>query len=108
MGTTRRKAPLLTLATVAAVMLSASMALADAVQGDADNDALASPRLNAVVKNQQVGTTVEYPFSILVTDTAPSSNNVFAAANDVVDVAITRSGPWVASPAGSPPNTITL
>jgi hypothetical protein len=99
---------MLALAAVTALMLTASAAVADAVQGDADNDALSAPRVNLITRNQQVGTTVEYPFSILVTDTPPTSNNVFAGPNDAVNVSITRSGPWLASPAGSPANTITL
>jgi hypothetical protein len=104
----RRKAPFVTLAVTAVIALSASAALADAVRGDADNDALSSPTLNTVTRNQQVGTTFDYPFSILVTDTAPSTNNVFANAGDTVSVAITRSGAWLASPAGSPASAITL
>lgn len=102
----RRKAPFITLAVTAAVLLTSSAALADAVKGDADNDALSSPTVNTLVRNQQVGTTVEYPFSILVTDTAPSSNNVFANPGDTVSVDITRSGPWASG--GSPASTITL
>jgi thrombospondin type 3 repeat protein len=51
---------------------------------------------------------MEYPFSILVTDTPPSTNNVFARAGDTVRVGITRSGPWLASPAGSPADALTL
>ena len=105
---TRHKAPFLTLAVAAAMMLGASAAMADGVKGDADNDALASPTLNSVTRNQQVGTTQEYPFSILVNDTAPASNNVFANPGDTVRVAITRSGPWLGSPGGSPANAITL
>jgi len=104
----RRKAPFVTLAVIAAIALTATAALADALQGDADNDALSAPRVNTVTRNQDVGTTVEYPFSVLVTDTAPSTNNVFARAGDTVRVAITRSGPWLASPAGSPSSAITL
>jgi hypothetical protein len=103
-----RKAPFVTLAVIAAIALTATAALADALQGDADNDALSAPRLNTITRNQDVGTTVEYPFSVLVTDTAPSTNNVFARAGDTVRVAISRSGPWLASPAGSPTNAITL
>src|SRR3954453_13807202 len=104
----RRKASFITLAVAAAVALSASAALADGVKGDADNDALSSPTLNTIVRNQQVGTTVEYPLSILVNDTPPASNNVFAGPDDTVRVGITRSGPWLASPAGSPADSITL
>jgi hypothetical protein len=102
----RRKAPFVTLAVAAAVLLTASAALADAVKGDADDDALSSPTVNTLVRNQQVGTTVEYPFSILVTDVAPVSNNVFANPGDTVRVDITRSGPWATG--GSPANAITL
>ena len=105
---TRQKAPFLTLAVAAAILLGASAAMADGVKGDADNDALATPTLNSVTRNQQVGTTAEYPFSILVNDTAPASNNVFANPGDTVRVAITRSGAWLASPEGSPANQITL
>ena len=105
---TRHKAPFLTLAVAAAILLGASAAMADGVKGDADNDALATPTLNSVTRNQQVGTTAEYPFSILVNDTAPASNNVFANPGDTVRVAITRSGAWLASPEGSPANQITL
>ena len=105
---TRRKASFLTLAVAAAILLGASAAMADGVKGDADNDALATPTLNSVTRNQQVGTTAEYPFSILVNDTAPASNNVFANPGDTVRVAITRSGAWLASPEGSPANQITL
>ena len=101
---TRHKAPFLTLAVAAAILLGASAAMADGVKGDADNDALATPTLNSVTRNQQVGTTAEYPFSILVNDTAPASNNVFANPGDTVRVAITRSGAWLASPEGSPAN----
>jgi len=104
----RRKAPFVTLAVIAAIALTATAALADALQGDADNDALSAPRVNTISRNQDVGTTVEYPFSVLVTDTAPSTNNVFARAGDTVRVAISRSGAWLASPAGSPANAITL
>jgi Thrombospondin type 3 repeat len=104
----RRKASFITLAVAAAVALSASAALADAVQGDADDDALSAPRGNLVIANQQVGTTVEYPFSILVTDTAGTTNNVFKRAGDTVRVGISRSGPWLASPAGSPADDLTL
>ena len=104
----RRKAPFVTLAVIAAIALTATAALADALQGDADNDALSAPRVNTITRNQDVGTTVEYPFSVLVTDTAPSTNNVFARAGDTVRVAITRSGAWLASPAGSPANALTL
>jgi hypothetical protein len=103
-----RKASFVTLAVAAAVALSASAALADAVQGDADDDALSTPRVNLVIANQQVGTTMEYPFSILVTDTGGRTDNVFARAGDTVRVGITRSGPWLASPAGSPANEIIL
>ena len=84
---TRHKAPFLTLAVAVAIMLGASAAMADGVRGDADNDALSSPTLNSVTRNQQVGTTQEYPFSILVNDTAPASNNVFANPGDTVHVA---------------------
>ena len=104
----RRKAPFVTLAVTAAIALTATAALADALQGDADNDALSAPRVNTITRNQDVGTTVEYPFSVLVTDTAPSTNNVFARAGDTVRVAISRSGAWLASPAGSPANALTL
>jgi hypothetical protein len=97
-----------TLITAAAVLLTATAALADTLMGDADNDALGSPRLNAIVRNQDVGTTAEYPFSVLVTNTAPTTNDVFAREGDTVRVAITRQGPWVASPAGSPPAALTL
>jgi hypothetical protein len=108
MGTTRRRGSLLTLVTVAAVMLSGSMALADSLSGDADNDALSAPRVDDIVKNQHVGTTMEYPFSVMVMDTPPTSNNVFVHASDTVTVSITREGAWVASPAGSPATAITL
>src|SRR4051794_5160491 len=102
----RRKAPFVTLAVAAAVLLTASAALADAIKGDADNDALLTPTANTLVRNQQVGTTVEYPFSVLVFDVTPVSNNVFVNPNDTVRVDITRSGPWVTG--GSPANVITL
>src|SRR5690349_23840206 len=102
----RRKASFMTLAVAAAVALSATAALADGIKGDADNDALSSPTANTIVRNQTVGTTVSYPFSVLVFDVAPRSDNVFANPGDTVSVAITRTGPWLASPAGSPANTI--
>ena len=105
---TRRKAPLLTLVAIATVILTATAALADSLMGDADNDALAAPRLNTVVANQGVGTTVEYPFSVMVTDTAPTTNNVFARAGDTVSVAITRAGAWLATPPGLPADALTL
>jgi Thrombospondin type 3 repeat len=104
----RRKASFVTLAVTAAVVLTATAALADGIKGDADNDALSSPTANTIVRNQQVGTTVSYAFSVLVFDIAPTSNNVFANDGDTVSVGITRSGPWLASPAGSPPAAITL
>src|SRR3954447_10545873 len=102
----RRKAPFVTLAVAAAVLLTASAALADAIKGDADNDALLTPTANTLFRNQQVGTTVEYPFSVLVFDVTPVSNNVFVNPNDTVRVDITRSGPWVTG--GSSANAITL
>ncbi len=104
----RRKASFITLAVAAAVALSASAALADGVRADADNDALSSPTANTIVRNQQVGTTVNYPFSVLVFDAPGRTDNVFANPGDTVRVGITRSGPWVASPAGSPADAITL
>jgi len=102
----RRKAPFVTVAVAAAILLTASAALADAIKGDADNDALSSPTVNTLVRNQQVGTTIEYPFSVLVFDVTPASNNVFANPGDTVRVDITRSGPWATG--GSPANAITL
>jgi hypothetical protein len=97
-----------TLVTGALILLTATAALADALMGDADSDALSSPRVNAIVRNQDVGTTVEYPFSVLVTNTVGTTNDVFVHASDTVTVAITRTGAWVGSPAGSPADSLTL
>src|SRR6476661_7547484 len=98
----RRKTSFMTLAVAAAVALSASAALADGIRGDADDDALSPPTTNALAANQDVGTTVEYSFSVMVIDVAPRSNNVFVNPTDTVRVGISRTGPWLASPAGSP------
>src|SRR3954451_9517158 len=103
---TRGKTPFLALAAVAALMLSASAALADGVQGDSDNDALATPTVNTLTRQQQVGTTVEYPFSILVKDAAPRTDNVCAGPNDIRAVAISATAPSLPPPEGSPSNTI--
>src|SRR3954447_10547719 len=105
---TRRKAPLLAVVAVATVILTATAALADSLLGDADADALSAPRGNTITTTQQVGTTVEYPFSVMVTDVLPVSNNVFARTGDAVSVAIARAGAWLATPAGSPADVLTL
>jgi hypothetical protein len=104
----RRKASFVTLAVAAAVALTASAALADGIRGDADDDSISPPFDNTLVANQGVGTTVEYSFSLMVVRTGLTSTKVFANPSDTVQVDITRTGQWLAAPAGSPSDSFTL
>jgi Thrombospondin type 3 repeat len=103
----RRRAALLALGTAATVLLSATLALADVIIADADADALIAPTANTVSADQQVGTTVEYPFSALIDDAPGTSNDVFVDTGDTVTVSIVRQGAWLGSPAGTPGSSLT-
>ena len=104
----RRKASFVTLVVAAAVALTASAALADGIRGDADDDSISPPFDNTLVANQGVGTTVEYSFSLMVIRTGLTSTKVFVNPSDTVQVDITRTGEWLAAPAGSPSDSFTL
>jgi len=94
-------AAMLMLATVA------GSALADGLNGDAD--ALSTGvggHGNNRNANQQAGTTVEYDLSAHVSSGGSASNAVFKNPGDEVTVPITRSGDWLAAPAGSPASFI--
>jgi hypothetical protein len=78
------------------------LALADVIQAETDGDALHAPHPVSISANQQVGTTVEYPFSAVIQDTNGSTNNVFSRPGDTVRVTIARTGAWVATPDGTP------
>src|SRR5262249_25445354 len=103
----RRKASFVTLVVAVVVALTASAALADGIRGDADDDALSPPFSTTVVANQGVGTTIEYPFSVMVVRAGLTSTKVFVNPTDTVQVGITRTGQWLGSPAGSP-DSLTL
>jgi hypothetical protein len=89
--------------TLAVVLAIPAIALADAINGDADADALDSPHANSS-SNQQSGTTVNYNFDAYIRELGSSADNVFVNTGDNVKVSIARSGDWLASPAGTPDN----
>ena len=98
----RRRGSVIATVTTATVLLTATLALADVIQAETDGDALHAPHPVSISANQQVGTTVEYPFSAVIQDTNGSTNNVFSRPGDAVRVTIARSGAWVATPDGTP------
>jgi hypothetical protein len=92
----------LILGTVTAALILVGVAAADQLVADADALSTSPPAGNGLNANQQPGTTVEYDLSASVNATGNATDDVFKNAGDTVDVTITRSGAWLASPAGSP------
>jgi hypothetical protein len=86
---------------VAALIMS-TVAWADRLDADADALATATPAGNALTASQQPGTTVAYDLSAAIVETGNSTDDVFAAAGDTVNVSIVRSGDWLALSPGSP------
>lgn len=91
---------------VCAVLLAIpAIALADALRGDADSDALAAPGANEVTANQAPGSTATYNFDAFIANTGSTANDVFKDPGDYVKVSIARSGDWLnTSDSGSPSN----
>lgn len=90
---------------VFAVMLALpAIALADTLSGDADADALATPKGNSSSHTQQPGTTATYNFDAYIRESGSAADNVFQSTGDNVKVSIARAGDWLASPAGTPAN----
>ena len=92
----------LALITLLAAFIVVGVAAADQIDADADALATSPPAGNGATANQQPGATVEYDLSATIDETGNATDDVFAAAGDNVGVTITRSGSWLASPAGSP------
>lgn len=89
----------MTLALILA-MLVTSLALADALNGDA----LATSPGQQDVINQTVsgGETVTYQFAAWIAETGNGGDDVFASSGDYLDVTITRAGDWLNTSSGTP------
>lgn len=98
----RRGRVSLVLGTLLAALTLVAVAAADQIDADADALSTSTPQGNSAAANQQPGTTVEYDLSASIDETGNATDDVFKNAGDTVDVTITRSGAWLASPAGSP------
>jgi hypothetical protein len=101
--TPRRRLSVAATLTTVTVLLTATLAFADGLVGEADGDSLATPHLGSRSADQQVGTTVDYPFSARIDNTGTgTSNDVFLHPGDSVRVDIFRQGQWLATPEGGP------
>jgi hypothetical protein len=82
-----------------ALLLSTSVVWADQLNADADALVVSAPHGNGLTANQQIGMTVSYDLSALISETGNTTNDVFPGS---VVVTITRSGTWLAASAGAP------
>lgn len=70
------------------VLATASLAFADAISADTDALATATPHANGLNATQDVGTTVDYDYSALVSETGNANDDVFQNSGDTVTATV--------------------
>jgi hypothetical protein len=69
-------------------MASATVALADGIQGDTDALATSAPSANGLDATQSAGSTIQYDYSAFIMNTGTAANDVFVGGGDTVTASI--------------------